>query len=243
LEAANLGMSAHWIWVQQQLAQTTRVCVYDRSGLGWSERGPKPRDAKQISTELHTLLTNAATEGPYVLVGHSYGGLYTQMYAARYPDEVAGVALVDSSHPEQFTRSPEGRAMYKRTRRIGAVIPWLTRLGVIRLTNLYPAHRDLPPQQREQIEAFNSSTQHVVTTVEEFRATPETNAQVRGSGSLGNKPLAVISAGKQAPDWLEMQGELAALSPNSTHRVVAGATHGLSRNCTLPSCVKPAKGS
>jgi pimeloyl-ACP methyl ester carboxylesterase len=104
-------MSAHWIWVQQQLAQTTRVCVYDRSGLGWSERGPKPRDAKQISTELHTLLTNADTEGPYVLVGHSYGGLYTQMYAARYPDEVAGVALVDSSHPEQFTRSPEGRAM------------------------------------------------------------------------------------------------------------------------------------
>jgi pimeloyl-ACP methyl ester carboxylesterase len=225
LEAANLGMSAHWIWVQQQLAQTTRVCVYDRSGLGWSERGPNPRDAKQISTELHTLLTNAHTEGPYVLVGHSYGGLYTQMYAARYPDEVAGMALVDSSHPEQFTRSPEGRAMYKRTRRIGAVIPWLTRLGVIRLTNLYPAHRDLPPQQREQIEAFNSSTQHVVTTVKEFRATPETNAQVRGTGSLGNKPLAVISAGEQAPDWLEMQGELAALSPNSTHRVVAGGTH------------------
>ena len=96
---------------------------------------------------------------------------------------------------------------------------------MIRLTNLYPAHRDLPPQQREQIEAFNSSTQHVVTTVKEFRATPETNAQVRGTGSLGNKPLAVISAGEQAPDWLEMQGELAALSPNSTHRVVAGGTH------------------
>lgn len=59
---------------------------------------------------------HADTEGPYVLLGHSYGGLYTQMYAARYSDEVAGVALVDSSHPEQFTRSPEGRAMYKPTR-------------------------------------------------------------------------------------------------------------------------------
>lgn len=225
LEAANLGMSAHWVRVQQQLAKTTRVCAYDRAGLGWSERGPEPRDARQISSELHTLLINAGTEGLYVLVGHSYGGLYARMYAARYPKQVAGVALVDSSHPEQFTRSQEGRAMYEQTRRMGAVVPWLTRLGVIRLTNFYPAHPDLPSQQHEQIEAFNSSAQQVVTTVEEFRATPETNAQVRSAGSLGDKPLAVISAGGQSTDWLEMQDELAALSPNKNHRVVEGATH------------------
>ena len=180
LEAANLGMSAHWVRVQQQVADTTRVCAYDRAGMGWSERGPEPRDAKQISSELHDLLANAAgIEGPYVLVGHSYGGLYARMYAARYSEEVAGVVLVDSTHPEQFTRSPEGRAMYEQIRRLGAVIPWLTRLGVIRLTNYYPAHPDLPPQQRAQIEAFNSSTRQVATTVEEFRATPETTAQVR----------------------------------------------------------------
>src|SRR5215212_9816561 len=225
LEAANLGMSAHWVRVQQQVAKTTRVCAYDRAGLGWSERGPEPRDARQISSELHALLEGAETEGPYVLVGHSYGGLYARMYAARYPNQVAGVALVDSSHPEQFTRSPEGRAMYEQTRRMGAVIPWLTRLGVIRLTNFYPAHPDLPPQQRAQIEAFNSSTRQVVTTVEEFGATPETSAQVRSTQSLGDKPLAVISAGEQSSDWLAMQEELAALSPNSIHRVVGGATH------------------
>jgi pimeloyl-ACP methyl ester carboxylesterase len=147
LEAANLGMSAHWVRVQQQLAQTTRVCAYDRAGMGWSEAGPEPRDASQISSELHTLLNGAAdTEGPYVLVGHSYGGLYARMYAARYPNQVAGVVLVDSSHPEQFTRSPEGQAMYEQIRRMGAVIPWLTRLGVIRLINFYPAHPDLPSQ-------------------------------------------------------------------------------------------------
>ena len=225
LEAANLGMSAHWVRVQQQLAQTTRVCAYDRAGMGWSQPGPEPRDARQISSELHTLLKDADTEGPHVLVGHSYGGLYARMYAARYSDEVAGEVLVDSSHPEQFTRSPEGRAMYEQIRRLGAILPLLTRLGVIRLSNFYPAHPDLPPQQRAQIEAFNSSTQHVATTVEEFRATPETNAQVRRTGSLGDKPLAVISAGKQSSSWLEMQDELAALSSNSIHRVVEGATH------------------
>jgi pimeloyl-ACP methyl ester carboxylesterase len=225
LEAANLGMSAHWVRVQQQLAQTTRVCAYDRAGMGWSERGPEPRDAKQVTGELHTLLKDADTEGPYVLVGHSYGGLYARMYAAQYPNEVAGVVLVDSSHPEQFTRSPEGRAMYEQTRRLGTVIPFLTRLGVIRLINFYPAHPDLPPQQRAQIEAFNSSTRQLSTTAQEFRATPQTTAQVRSTGSIGDEPLAVISAGEQSSGWLELQYELAALSSNSIHRVVDGATH------------------
>jgi pimeloyl-ACP methyl ester carboxylesterase len=219
-------MSAHWARVQNQLAQTTRVCAYDRAGLGWSETGPEPRDARQVTGELHTLLEDATgTEGPYVLAGHSYGGLYVRMYAARYSEETAGVVLIDSSHPEQFTRSPEGRAMYEQIRRLGAVLPFATRLGVIRLTNYFPAHPDLPPQQRTQIEAFNSSTQHVVTTVKEFRATPGTAAQVSSTQSLGEKPLAVISAGTQPPSWLEMQNELAALSPNSIHRVVEGATH------------------
>ena len=225
LEAANLGMSAWWVRVQQQLAQSTRVCAYDRAGMGWSEAGPEPRDARQISSELHTLLANADTEGPYVLVGHSFGGLYAQMYAARYSEEVAGVALVDSSHPEQFTRFPEGRAMYKQTRRLGTIAPLLARLGVVRLFNVLPAHPDLPPKQREQIEAFNSSTRQVSTTAEEFRATPEMTAQVRGAGSLGDTPLAVITAGQQSPDWFEMQDELAALSSDSIQRVVEGATH------------------
>ena len=81
----------------------TRVCAYDRAGMGWSEMGPDPRDARQITGELHALLDGAGIEGPYLLVGHSFGGLYMQTYAARYPDEVAGMALVDSSQPDQFS--------------------------------------------------------------------------------------------------------------------------------------------
>src|SRR5215211_8224249 len=101
---AGLGeWSAQWVRVQRELSGSTRVCAYDRAGMGWSERGPEPRDARQISSELHTLLAKAGIEGPYVLVGHSFGGLYARMYAARYPNQVSGVVLVDSSHPEQFT--------------------------------------------------------------------------------------------------------------------------------------------
>ena len=121
-------------------------------GDGLEREGPgTPGRQAEVTGELHTLLEDADTEGPCVLVGHSYGGLYARMYAARYSEEVAGVVLVDSSHPEQFTRSPEGRAMYEQIKRLGAVLPFLTRLGVIRLTNYFPAHPDLPQHQRAQI--------------------------------------------------------------------------------------------
>src|SRR5919107_5263348 len=85
LDAGSGEMSAHWVRVQREVSDTTRVCAYDRAGMGWSEMGPEPRDVQQITGELHTLLSNAGIEGPYVLVGHSFGGMYMQTYAARYP--------------------------------------------------------------------------------------------------------------------------------------------------------------
>src|SRR5829696_4828398 len=119
------------VMVQQEVSGITRVCAYDRAGMGWSEMGPDPRDAKQITGELHTLLKGAGIKGPYVLVGHSFGGLYMQTYAARYPDEVAGVVLVDSStDPDQFSQRPEARESYEPQKQSFAVVPLLVRLGV-----------------------------------------------------------------------------------------------------------------
>src|SRR5918998_351813 len=225
LEAALGNTSAQWVRVRQQVSKVTRVCTYDRAGMGWSEGGPEPRDATRITGELHALLEGAGVEGPYVMVGHSFGGLYARAHAARYPGQTAGVVLVDSSHPDQFERLPDGPENYVRARRLFAVTPILARLGVIRVFDLLPVPAELPAPQRAQVEAFNPSTRQVATTAEEFRATPETTTQVRGARSLGDKPLAVVSAGKQSPAWLELQDELAALSSDSTHRVVEGATH------------------
>jgi len=227
--------SAQWVRVQREVSGTTRVCAYDRAGMGWSEMGPDPRDARQITSELHTLLSKAGIEGPYVLVGHSLGGLYMQTYAARYPDEVAGLALVDSStDPDQFSHQPEARESNEPQKQNFAVVPrlaqlgvsLLARLGVVRLlSKLDPASPQLPPQQRAQIDALTPSTRGVSASAGEFLAPTQTR-RLGSPGSLGNKPLAVVSAPKQAePTWLELQDKLATLSSNSIHRVVKGATH------------------
>jgi pimeloyl-ACP methyl ester carboxylesterase len=234
LDAGSGGMSAQWVRVQREVSGTTRVCAYDRAGMGWSEMGPDPRDAKQITGELHTLLTKAGIDGPYVLVGHSFGGMYMQTYAARYPDEVAGVALVDSStDPDQFSPRPEARDSYEPQKQSFAVVPLLVRLGVslparlgvVRLlSKLDPASPELPPQQRAQIDALTPSTRQWTTSALEFLA-PTQTLRPGSPGSLGNKPLAVVTAGTQEPGWLKPQDKLATLSSNSIHRVVKGATH------------------
>src|SRR5918994_998128 len=227
-------MSAQWVRVQREVSDTTRVCAYDRAGMGWSETGPEPRDAKQISSELHTLLSKAGIEGPYVLVGHSFGGMYMQTYAARYPDEVAGVALVDSpTEPDQFSQRSEARDSYEPQKQSFAVVPQLAqlgvsllaRLGVVRLlSKLDPASPELPPQQRAQIDALTPSTRQVSTYSLEFLAPTQTR-RLGSPGSLGNKPLAVVTAGKSEPSWLKRQDDLVTISSNSMHRVVEGATH------------------
>src|SRR5215211_3955761 len=223
--------SAQWVRVQREVSGTTRVCAYDRAGMGWSEMGPEPRDAEQITSELHTLLKDAGIKGPYVLVGHSLGGLSMQTYAHRYPEEVAGVVLVDSSiDTYQFSQRPEAQDSNEPQKQTFAVVPplvrfgvsLLARLGVVRLlSKLDPASPELPPQQRAQIDALTPSTRQVSTYALELLAPTQT----RRLGSLGNKPLAVVTAGKSEPSWLKLQDKLATLSSNSMHRVVKGATH------------------
>ena len=104
LDAGLGGTSLDWSKIQPEVARFTRVCSYDRAGYGWSESGAGPRTSQQIVQELHLLLVHAQVNGPYLLVGHSVGGLNMRLYAYRYPGEVAGMVLLDSTNEHQFAQ-------------------------------------------------------------------------------------------------------------------------------------------
>ncbi|MFN0104347.1 MAG: alpha/beta fold hydrolase [Bryobacteraceae bacterium] len=106
LEAGFPGSSLDWTRVQPAFAKFTRVCSYDRAGFGWSDLHEPPRSAVQIAEELHLLLSNAAVPGPYVLVGHSMGGLYSRAFVRKFPESVVGLVLVDATHEDQWDFEP-----------------------------------------------------------------------------------------------------------------------------------------
>jgi pimeloyl-ACP methyl ester carboxylesterase len=107
-DAALGGSSLSWTFVQPAVAEFTTACTHDRAGFGWSDAGPMPRTVGRIAAELHALLTAAEVPPPYVLVGHSFGGLTIRAYAASYPEDVAGLVFVDPAHPEEWQQPSAG---------------------------------------------------------------------------------------------------------------------------------------
>lgn len=211
-------------WIAPAVAKTTRVCVYDRAGRGWSEPAPSPRDGVGTATDLHTLLARAGESGPFVLAGHSAGGLYVLNFARLYPDQVAGVVLLDSMHPQQYTRIGSWPQFYAGFRRASALLPSLSRIGVARL--FYGAsYGGLPSGPRAQERAFLSTAQDNSSVRDEFSQIRTAMAQAGALRTLGGKPLIVLTATKGAETgWAAAQDDLARLSTNSVHRTVA-ATH------------------
>jgi pimeloyl-ACP methyl ester carboxylesterase len=229
LEAGMGSFSSNWHWVHQELAATTRVVAYDRAGLGWSDRGPRPRDARRIATELHTALKRAGVQGPYVLVGHSFGGLPVRMFADCYRDEVAGIVLADASHPDQWVRWPIRHAdlILLVSQRVVAALAWL---GLLRLFDLSaPTSAGLPERQAAELRARSAVPRTAATEADQIAAwRTSSRAQVNSAGDLSPLPLFVLGVSEQprgAETLTTLQTELPGLSTNSAFRVVQGATH------------------
>lgn len=214
-----------WAWIVKDVAPDTRVCVYDRAGQGWSESAPGPQDGAQIAADLHALLGRAAVPGPYVLAGHSVGGAYALTFAARYPQQVAGMVLLDSSTPRQFTALPGYPAAYSAGRRLTGLLPPLARVGLWRLAGS-GAFGGLPPQARSQELALAATTRELSSQRAEWSGLPAAFTQAQALTSLYGKPLIVVTAGLgQQRGWLAAQDQLARLSANSLQRTVPGADH------------------
>jgi pimeloyl-ACP methyl ester carboxylesterase len=228
LEPGAGGMSSTLAWITPEVGTETRVCVYDRAGRGWSEPADAPQDGAQIAADLHTLLHRADVPGPFVLAGHSFGGLYSLTFAARYPDEVAGMVLVDSTAPA--ATAPAGGSApildsYDLTGRVSALLSSTTRLGLGQILGQL-AVDGLPPEVQDEVRARTATADNLRSTVDEYVQAGSSVSQAASLVSFADKPLVVLTAGEgSSTGWAEAQDKLAALSTNSVHRVVSGATH------------------
>ncbi len=222
-------MSSNMGWIAPAVARDTRVCVYDRAGRGWSEPADTRQDGAQIATDLHALLQRGHVPGPYVLTGHSFGGLYVSIFAARYPDEVAGMVLVDSSDPASAAKpaaaSPADEESDNLIDRVSALFSTSARLGLGRLYSQLDSD-SLPPQYRDEVDANFETVSNLRSTIDEYIQGNASREQAASLHDFADKPLVVLTAGVGSDAiHLAAQNRLAALSTNSAHRVIDGASH------------------
>ncbi len=251
------GMGASclsWTQVQSQVAQFTRAVSYDRAGHGWSDPAREPRTAQQTAQELHVLLDAACVPGPYVLVGHSFGGYVNRACAHLYRNEVVGMVLVDSVHPAEWENpTQEQLRMIEVGLRYAWIAAWLARLGFVRFC-LARLARGSPRLGRAAVSAFGVDTaaaaqriageirklpvpilpivralwsqpKNFVSLGQHVAALPVSAAQAAAVSSLGDLPLVVLSGDHHAAPYTDWQGDLAQLSSRGRHVVVCDSGH------------------
>lgn len=233
LDAGGGSFSAQWGWIAPALAEHAHVVAYDRPGLGWSRPSALPEDGYEVARALAAALRARGIEGPYVMVGHSFGSVMIRVFAQQFPGDVAGLVHVD---PRYLRMEPVvGEDVLREGARMQRWLPMLARLGAARLAN--PARGmvgTLPAREAAQGLAMFVSTAHLSAMANEWPMSNRTVDRLAAVGeNLGDLPNIVLSAG--APDeyfhgerrsrFTETQRALAALSTRGEHRVVAGADH------------------
>lgn len=226
---SGLGVpSSGWAGVVDGVKPLTRVCTYDRAGYGYSDAGPIPRTTDAIVRDLEKLLVAANEKGPYILVGHSFGGFTIRVFAARHRSDVVGLIFVDSSHPEQAQRMPAAvRRKQVMLNWASQAIPWLCRIGVVRAAYTWTGS---PPENVY----LESQPKYMSAVMSELNSFEVSSAQTRAAGgSFGDLPIIVLTAGKAGASdpalyalWRnQLQPELVHLSTKGKQAIVEGATH------------------
>jgi len=255
LEAGLMSTVLSWSEIQSALAQSYRVVSYDRAGLGWSDLGPMPRTAERMVEELHTLLERAAIPPPYVLVGHSFGGLTMPLFAARYPQETAGVVLVDPVAPAEW--NPPSEQDRKRAE-IGATVSrraaLLCRIGVIRfvvflltsgatkaagrlvrlISREAPAESgsvsspwfwNLPAEERAMAAVFWVQEKFCRTIASQLENLPGSALRVAELGELCSKPVVILSAKSTPAKRREQHAAIAERLPRGRYVLAEQSSH------------------
>lgn len=247
-ESGGPGPGLEWEAFQPEVANFTQTCWYDRAGEGWSDLGPFPRTSAAISNDLHALLKRAGVPAPYVFAGASFGGLNSRVFGGLYPNEVAGMVLIDSAHEDELRRAPKfflGRTAprflwhpIEMTLEVAAFV------GLLRLTQSSPLqNKDASQMTREEvIEALRQRPKSFVGNLSTGIVLPESFAEGSSVTRIGDFPLIVLTAGQSLDFgdaelnreaaayqqvWIhEIQPKLVGLSTHGRQIVVPNANHG-----------------
>jgi len=214
LEAGAQSSSRYWMRVQDQVAEFTRVCSYDRAGYGWSDTVPETLYPEQVAEMLHALLEKGGERPPYLMVGHSFGGVYVRVYTAKYPDEVVGMVLVDSSHENQVQQTPPelaGSPQSKQVEDAQALFVGMYKIaapiGLLRTFKLLDAGVNAMFTEGERGPVLAETYRTGFISVWE-RETNMTAAYSGQPGKLGEMPLVVLSQKVDAQTMDEMYGPI-----------------------------------
>jgi pimeloyl-ACP methyl ester carboxylesterase len=228
LDAGMGSFSPNWHWVQVELAPTVKSVAYDRAGLGWSRPSRRQRDAQTIAMELRDALREAGIEPPYVLAGHSFGGLPVRAFADLYPELTAGLVLVDASHPDQWVRwpTPHAAQILEVSQRI---VGWLGWFGLLRVLNLSRRiSAGLPARQAAELRAGAALPGYAATEAAQIRSWSVSREQLRAAAPLDDLPLAVLAVSEQPVGGellTALQRQLSELTAHASFETVQGASH------------------
>ena len=218
LETGLGGTSADWGFVQPEVARSTRVCSYDRAGMGYSDPGPSTRTARRVAHELTRLLDGGGVSGPVVLVGASIGGFSVRVFASEYAERVAGLVLVDATHEDQLDPVP----------RLAALVPLLSSTGVLRLIRVSfgPEPDSLAPSVRAFARATQFRAAGYNAAADEILHAHESAAEVKVIRRKLTIPVVVVTAGRGSDSgWRTLQADQLRLSHRGCQILAAESGH------------------
>jgi len=230
IETGQALPSEHYHWLSEGLKDSMRVIRYDRAGIAYSDLSNTPRDPKTIAQELHTLLEKSGESPPYILAGHSFGGLFIRVYAQLYPDEVEGLIFLDSSHPDQRERlkrpeSPDVSWILNSM----AVLGDLGVLGLLdRMYGSIFFVDEFPEEVNNRFFDYTLNGKYLRAYREEMNWSKAVYDQSRETRDFGSLPIRVFTAGKKYngeeanPDWVQLQREISELSTDGQHTILDG---------------------
>lgn len=241
------SVSPIWSLVQSEVEKFTQVCTYDRAGYAWSDPSPNSRTSEYMAEELHTLLTKADIKGPYILVGHSLGGLNIRQFASQYPDKVLGLVLVDAVPTNVYSElSPEFEDSMAKTQQMFRILSWISHLGLLRLsiqllgTRVAPDFVKKLPLEIQPTILANFSSKTFETAIAENQLMQQSAEIVHQTQLPNYLPLVVLSHGlnmfsnlppvqaeKAGEIWQDLQVEMAQLSTKSALKVAQNSGHNI----------------